>query len=83
MIILNTLYIIFGICAAALFFLNLRAAAELLCKTIFGLSLLVIYNMAGASAALTPIGINAVSALVVGVLGLPGGVMLYAIEKFL
>lgn len=80
---MNTLFIMLGAVLALIFFLNIKPAAEVLCRIVCGFAVLLCYNMAAAPLSWVPIGINLVSSFIVGVFGLPGGMMLFLAAMFL
>lgn len=80
---MKIVYIIGGIALGVPILLNMRCAAEALCRAAVGFFALLGYNMISAAAGLAPVGVNALSAMIVGFLGLPGGALLVAAEKFL
>ena len=80
---MNTLSIMLGAVLVLVFFLNIKPAAEVLYRIICGFAVLLCYNMAAAPLSWIPIGINLISSLIVGVFGLPGGMMLLLASKFL
>ncbi len=80
---MTVLYIILGIILTVLFFLNIKNAADILCRIIGGFAMLVIFNMAAPHLALPLIGINPITVLTTGLLGLPGGVLLVCLLVFL
>lgn len=78
---MTVVYIILGSLLTALLFLNIKNAADLLCRIIGGVSLLIIYNTVFHG--LPAVGINLVSGTVAGLLGLPGGLLIILLELFL
>ena len=80
---MNTLFIMLGAVLALVFFLNIKPAAEVLCRIICGFAVLLCYNMVVAPLYWVPIGINLLSSLIVGIFGLPGGMMLFLSAMFL
>ena len=78
---MEILYIILCVVLTALFFLNIKNAAEVLCRIIGGVSVLIIYNTVFPTAPWA--GINLISAGIVGLLGLPGGLLLICLGLFL
>ena len=80
---MNALFTMLGGLLALIFFLNIKPAAEVLCRITCGFLLLVCYNAVAYPLLLSPIGVNLISSLIVGVFGLPGGLMLYAAAIFL
>lgn len=71
---MTLLYYILGLTLLVLFFLNINTAAQMLCKIAGGLSILFLY--APLSCFLPPVGINLLTASVLAVFNLPGGVLL-------
>ena len=80
---MNTLTIILGIVLVILFFLNIKNAADVLCRIVGGFAFLLLYNMIAPVFSLQGVGINLISSLVAGVMGLPGGVLLVCASLFL
>lgn len=80
---MTVLYIILGIILTALFFLNLKNAVDLLCRIIGGFAMLVIYNIIAPVIVLPMVGINPITILVTGLMGLPGGMLLVSLLIFL
>ena len=78
---MTVVYIIFGIALTVLLFLNIKNAADIICRIIGGIGVLIIYNTVFPS--LPVAGINLVSGTVVGILGLPGGIMVLCLGLFL
>lgn len=74
---MNTLFIILGVILALLFFLNIKPASEVLCRIVCGFAVLIGYNAVAPALLLVPIGINLISALLIGIFGAPGAIMLY------
>ncbi len=77
---MEILYMILGTVLTALFFLNIKNAADLLCRIIGGISLLIVYNTAFPF--LPGVGINLVSGTVAGLLGLPGVLLIICLGLF-
>ncbi len=73
---MTVIYIILGILLTVLFFLNIKSAADILCRIIGGFCFLYIYNMVTVHFLPETIGINIISATICGLLGLPGSIML-------
>ncbi len=67
---MTVIYIILGAILTAVFFLNIKTAASLLCRIAGGFAFLYIYN--SVAYGLPLLGINVISATVCGILGLPG-----------
>ena len=67
---MTVIYIIFGAILTAVFFLNIKTAASVLCRIVGGFAFLYIYN--SVAYALPLLGITVISAAVCGILGLPG-----------
>ncbi len=80
---MNTIFILLAGVLILVFFLNIKPAAEVLCRVACGFSLLICYNVVAALLILKPIGINLISSLIIGVFGLPGGILLYLSALFL
>ena len=78
---MTVIYIILATVLTALLFLKINYAADFLCRIIGGIGVLIIYNTVFPS--FPPIGINLVSGTVVGLLGLPGGIMVLCLGLFL
>ncbi len=78
---MEILYIILGVVLTVLFFLNIKNAADILCRIIGGVSLLIIYNTVFHG--LPAVGINLISGTVAGLLGLPGGLLIILLGLFL
>ena len=71
---MTLLYYILGTALVVLFFLNINSAARLLCKIAGGFAVLFLYAPLGVF--LPDVGINLVTATVLAVLNLPGGILL-------
>lgn len=80
---MEILLIILGAVLTVLFFLHIKSAADLLCRIVGGFAFLIIYNSAAPFISLPALGINAISAVLCGILGLPGGAMLILLNIFL
>ncbi len=78
---MTVIYIILGMVLTVLFFLNIKNAADILCRIVGGMGVLIVYNTVMTSS--TQVGINLVSAIIVGLLGLPGGLLLLCLTVFL
>ncbi len=78
---MEILYIILGVVLVVLFFLNIRSAADILCRTVGGIGALIIYNT--VFSAFSSVGVNLISGFTVGLLGLPGGLLIICLERFL
>ena len=63
--------------------LPLKFAVKLLLNMASGLVLLFVFNALGGMFDIDPLGINAVNALVSGVLGIPGVVLLVLVHNFI
>ncbi len=77
---MTIVYVILGILLAAIFFLNIKNAADLFSRIIGGMGVLIIYNTIFPDPCA---GINLVTAAIVGLLGLPGGIMVLCLGLFL
>lgn len=73
---MDFLLIILGLVLSVLFFVNIKSAADILCRIVGGFGLLIIYNMAAPALSFAPVGINIFSAFICGIMGLPGGMLL-------
>ena len=80
---MKIIYIILAFLLTALFFMNIKYAADLLCRIAGGAALLIIFNSVCGFFAFHTVGINILSSAVVGMLGLPGGVVLVCLSLFL
>lgn len=80
---MNTALLILGLVLLLLFFLNIKSAADVLCRIIGGFAVLLIYNHLAGIFSLDIVGINLFSALIAGVMGLPGGILLFCAALFL
>lgn len=78
---MEILYIILGVVLTVLFFLNIKNAAGILCRTVGGVVTLILYS--SVFPALPIIGINIVSGAIVGMLGLPGGLLIFCLGMLL
>jgi len=74
---LNIVLIILGVILTVLFFLNVKNAADILCRIIGGFAVLLIYNRFAGVFSLETTGINLISSFIAGILGLPGGILLF------
>lgn len=80
---MEILLIMLGAVLTVLFFLHIKSAADLLCRIVGGFAFLIIYNSVAPIVSLPTLGINAISAALCGILGLPGGAMLILLNLFL
>lgn len=80
---MNVLLIILGIVLTALFFLNIKSAADILCRIIGGFALLLIYNHIAGIFSLEMAGINLFTSFVAGILGFPGAATIILMAVFL
>ena len=80
---MTVIYIILGAILTALFFLHIKSAADLLCRIVGGFAFVLIYNSIASVLPLPTLGVNAVSALLCGILGIPGGALLLCLNLFL
>lgn len=78
---MEILYIILGVVLVVLFFLNIKNAADILCRITGGIGVLILYNTIFSH--LPHAGINLISGTAVGILGLPGGIMVLCLRLFL
>lgn len=80
---MDVLLITGGVLLLALFCMNMHTAADVLCRIICGFGALLLYNSAAALASAPIIGVNLITALILGILGLPGGILLLCMAAFL
>lgn len=80
---MNTVLLILGVVLTVLFFLNVKNAADVLCRIIGGFAVLFIYNAFAPMLSLSTVGINIISALCSGILGVPGSILLLCSAVFL
>ena len=80
---MEILLILLGVLLTVLFFLNIKSAALFLCRIVGGFAFLIIYNSVAQFVLLPALGVNALSAALCGILGLPGGAMLLLLKFFL
>lgn len=80
---MNTAILILGFVLVLLFFLNIKSAADVFCRIIGGFAVLLIYNYLAGVFSLKVVGINLISALLAGIMGLPGGILLFCAALFL
>ena len=78
---MTVVYLILGIVLTAVLFLNIKSAADILCRTVGGVVTLILYS--SVFPALPIIGINIVSGAIVGMLGLPGGLLIFCLGMLL
>ena len=80
---MTVLYIVLGVLLTGLFFLNIKNAVEFLSRIIGGAVMIVLYNSVCAFLHLPEVGINIITVLTVGFLGIPGVVLLIGLALFL
>ena len=80
---MKLLIIALGFILTILFFLNIKSAADILCRIAGGFAILLLYNSLAPSLPFTAVGINAVSAFICGICGIPGGLLLVALNLFI
>ena len=80
---LNYLLFFLGIVLSVLFFLNIKSAANILCRIVGGFLFLIIYSTAAPMISLAPIGTNIVTAAICGLLEIPGFLLLLALNILL
>lgn len=73
---MDFLLILLGLALCVLFFTNIKSAADILCRIVGGFGLLILYNMAAPALSLASVGINLFSAIICGIIGPAGGVLL-------
>ena len=77
---MDFVYLLLGLVSAVILLINIKNAADIICRFAGGFILLIIYNTIAAALAFPPIGVNAVSASLCGLLGIPGGLMLVGLS---
>ena len=77
---MNFLLYILGIVLCVLFFLNIKSAADILCRIVGGFLFLIIYNTFAPMIALSPIGANLITATVCGTLEIFGFLLLFILN---
>lgn len=80
---MDMLILLLGAVLTILFFLNIKNAADILCRIVGGFALLLIYNAAAPHFSLSQVGINLLSALLTGTMGAPGAALLVCAAIFL
>ena len=80
---LELMLIILGVILTLLFFLHIKSAADILCRIIGGFAVLFVYNALAVKFSLPVVGINFLSAVISGLLGLPGGGLIVCCAAFL
>lgn len=75
-IFLDYLFIFLGIILCVLFFLNIKSAANILCRIVGGFLFLILYNTIAPMASLSTVGVNLATATVCGFLDVSGAVLL-------
>ncbi|MBQ3023496.1 MAG: pro-sigmaK processing inhibitor BofA family protein [Clostridia bacterium] len=76
---MDYLFILLGITLCALFFLNMKSAANILCRIVGGFLFLIIYNTIAPMLSFPAVGINLVTASLCGILEIPGAILLIAL----
>ena len=82
-IFLNYLLFFLGIILSVLFFLNIKSAANILCRIVGGFLFLIIYSTVSPMLSLAPIGTNIVTATICGTLDVPGFLLLLSLSILL
>ena len=80
-IFMDFLLIFVGFLLFVLFFANIKSAALFLCRVIGGFVFLILFNTVSPLISLSPVGANIVSALICGVLEIPGAVLLILLNN--
>lgn len=75
---MESLLLIMGFILALLFFTNIRPASEVLCRILCGFAVLIGLNTASAAFTSVTVGVNILTALIVGIFGAPGAALLFA-----
>ncbi len=71
-IFLNFLIFFLGIILCTLFFLNMKSAANILCRIVGGFLFLILYNTLAPMLSISTVGVNIVTAAVCGTLEIFG-----------
>ena len=79
---MTILYVILGVVLALLFFLNIKNAADILCRIIGGTTILVAYNLIAYTFSFPAVGVNPFFIVIAGFLGLPGGMLAVFLSFF-
>lgn len=79
---MNTLIIIAAVFLALLFFLNIKPFSVVLCRIFCGFASLFLLNYTAAFLGFPSVGINIFSAIIAGLLELPGCLLLLFITAF-
>ena len=80
---MDSVLTILGVLLALLFFLNIRPASEVFCRIICGFSVLIALNSVAMLFSPVRVGVNLITALIIGVFGAPGGALIFAVTLFL
>lgn len=75
-IFLDYLLIFLGIILCVLFFLNIKSAANILCRIVGGFLFLILYNTVAPMVSLSTVGVNIITAAVCGFLEIFGVLLL-------
>ncbi len=79
-IFLNYLLFFPGILLCVLFFINIKSAANILCRIVGGFLFLILYNTAAPIISLAPIGANIITAALCGTLEIFGFIFLFILN---
>lgn len=80
---MDSVLTILGMLLALLFFLNIKPASEVFCRILCGFSVLIALNSAFMMFSPVRVGVNLITALIIGIFGAPGGALVYAVTLFL
>lgn len=80
---MNIILTILGVVLLILFFLNIKSAADILCRIVGGFVLLFIFNYIAAFFSIETVGVNFLSSAISGLLGIPGVMFLFFSSIFL
>ena len=69
-----------GIVLCVLFFLNIKSAANILCRIVGGFLFLIIYSTFAPMISLAPIGVNLITATICGTLEIFGFLLLFILN---
>lgn len=79
---MNIFYAALGIFLTMIFFFNIRAFSEAICRLTAGFAVLILYGPISAFLSLPHVGINLLNSAVIGILGLPGILLSASVSYF-
>ena len=80
---MDSIITILGALLALLFFLNIKPASEVFCRILCGFSVLIALNSVLMIFSPVAVGVNLITAIIIGVFGAPGGFLVYAVTLLL